>query len=132
MSPVVQDLAMELAVTGVSYRQASKALEKLLGYQVISHEAIRQQVLNTEVMPKEPESIVQEVLFVEVDGLYTKSQGKKKKGREIKIASVHQGWEVNGKRTSLIKKRHFIHQGTLPFWEEFEDFLMNHYEYDPT
>ena len=132
MSPVVQDLAMELAVTGVSYRQASQALEKLLGYQVISHEAIRQQVLNTEVMPKEPESIDQEVLFVEVDGLYTKSQGKKKKGREIKIASVHQGWEVNGKRTSLIKKRHFIHKGTLPFWEEFEDFLMNHYEYDPT
>lgn len=31
MSPVVQDLAMELAVTGVSYRQAGKAMEKLLG-----------------------------------------------------------------------------------------------------
>src|SRR5690625_3783905 len=36
MSPVVQDLAIELAVTGVSYRQASGALEKLLGYPVIS------------------------------------------------------------------------------------------------
>src|SRR5690625_2864957 len=36
MSPVVQDLAIELAVTGVSYRQASDALEKLLGYPVIS------------------------------------------------------------------------------------------------
>src|SRR5699024_11888709 len=32
MSPVVQDLAIELAVTGVSYRQASNAMEKLLGY----------------------------------------------------------------------------------------------------
>ncbi|WP_347568873.1 ISLre2 family transposase [Evansella sp. AB-P1] len=131
MSPVVQDMAMELAVTGVSYRQAAKALEKLLGYQVISHEAIRQQVLNTEVMRKEPETIDQEVLFVEVDGLYTKSQEKNKKGREVKIASVHQGWEVNGKRTSLIKKRHFVHGGKLPFWEEFEDFLINNYEYDP-
>src|SRR5699024_11552225 len=29
MSPVVQDLAIELAVTGVSYRQASNAMEKL-------------------------------------------------------------------------------------------------------
>jgi hypothetical protein len=29
MSPVVQELAMELAVTGVSYRQAGQALEKL-------------------------------------------------------------------------------------------------------
>ncbi|MCD8511321.1 MAG: ISLre2 family transposase, partial [Bacillus sp. (in: Bacteria)] len=132
MSPVVQDLAMELAVTGVSYRQAGKAIEKLLGYRVISHESIRQQVINTEVLPKEAETLDHEVLFVEVDGLYTKSQEKKKKGREIKIASIHQGWEVNGKRTSLIKKRHFIHEGKLPFWEEFEDFLINNYEYDPT
>ena len=52
MSPVVQDLAIELAVSGVSYRQASDALEKLLGYPVISHEGVRQQVLNTEVIPK--------------------------------------------------------------------------------
>ena len=29
MSPVVQELAMELAVTGVSYRQAGQAFEKL-------------------------------------------------------------------------------------------------------
>src|SRR5699024_5825055 len=34
LSPSVQDLAIELAVTGVSYRQASDALEKLLGYPV--------------------------------------------------------------------------------------------------
>src|SRR5699024_11238113 len=53
MSPVVQDLAIELAVTGVSYRQASNAMEKLLGYPVISHEGIRQQLLNTEVVPEE-------------------------------------------------------------------------------
>lgn len=39
-------------------------------------------------------------MFVEVDGLYTKSQEKKKKGREIKIASVHQGWEMNAKRAN--------------------------------
>src|SRR5690625_5258324 len=30
MSPVVQDLAIELAVTGVSYRQASESMERLL------------------------------------------------------------------------------------------------------
>jgi len=133
MSPVVQDLAMELAVTGVSYRQAGRAMEKLLGYPVISHEGIRQQLLNTEVVPsEEPVKVEQDVLFVEVDGLYTKSQEKKKKGREIKIAGVHQGWEVNGKRTSLVKKRHYIHEGNLPFWEDFEQYLMDTYEYDPT
>lgn len=132
MSPVVQDLAIELAVTGVSYRQAGKAMEKLLGYPVISHEGIRQQLLNTEVVPEKTVPLEQEVLFVEVDGLYTKSQEKKKKGREIKIASVHQGWEMNGKRAKLIEKRHFIHEGKLPFWEEFEQYLMDTYEYDPT
>jgi len=132
MSPVVQDLAMELAVTGVSYRQAGKAMEKLLGYPVISHEGIRQQILQTEVVAEESVPLEQEVLFVEVDGLYTKSQGKKKKGREIKIASVHQGWEMNGKRAKLVEKRHYIHEGKKPFWEAFEDYLMTTYEYDPT
>ncbi len=58
MSPVVQDLAIELAVTGVSYRQASRAMEKLLGYPVISHEGIRQQLLNTEVVPEKSVPLV--------------------------------------------------------------------------
>jgi len=132
MSPVVQDLAIELAVTGVSYRQAGKAMEKLLGYPVISHEGIRQQLLNTEVIPEKGVPLEQDVLFVEVDGLYTKSQEKNKKGRELKIASMHQGWEMNGKRAKLIEKRHFIHEGNLSFWEEFEQYLMATYEYDPT
>ena len=132
MSPVVQDVAIELAVTGVSYRQASKAMEKLLGYPVISHEGIRQQLLNTEVIPEEEVPLEKDVIFVEVDGLYTKSQKKKKKGREVKIASVHQGWEMNGKRAKLIEKRHFIHRGNLPFWEEFEQYLMTTYQYNPT
>lgn len=45
---------MELAVTGPSYRHASKTLEKLLGYSVASHEAIRQHLLQTEVIPSQP------------------------------------------------------------------------------
>src|SRR5699024_2593328 len=114
MSPVVQDLAIELAVTGVSYRQASQSIERLLGYHVISNAVIRQQLLNTEEVPEKAVTLDQEVVFVEVEGLYTKSKEKKKKGREIKIASVHQGWEMNGNRESLFEKRHFIHQGKLP------------------
>src|SRR5699024_6289310 len=35
-------------------------------------------------------------------------------------------------RAKLIDKQHFIHKGKLPFWEEFEDFLMASYDYDPT
>src|SRR5690625_2822631 len=132
MSPVVQDLAIELAVSGVSYRQASDALEKILGYTVISHEVIRQQVLNTEITTKEKQKVDAKVIFVEVDGLYTKSQEKGSKGRELKIAAVHQGWEMNGKRAKLKDKQHFIHTGKLPFWEEFEQYLMATFEYNPT
>src|SRR5690625_6499394 len=73
----------------------------------------------------------QDVLFVEVDGLFKKSQEKNRKSKELKIAAVHQGWEMNGKRASLIDKRHFIHRREHPFWEEFEQYLMDTYEYDP-
>lgn len=133
MSPVVQELAIELAVTGVSYRQAGQALEKLLGYPVISHEGIRQQLLNTEVLPEEAVvPLQQDVLFVEVDGLYTKRQRHKRKGKEEKIAAVHQGWQVENNRAKLVGKRHYVHQGTHPFWEGFETFLMETYAYDPT
>ena len=76
MSPAVQDLAIELAVAGVSYHQVSDALEKLLGYPVISHEGIRQQVFQTAISPKEIQSISGDAIFPEVGGLYIKSQGR--------------------------------------------------------
>ncbi|MGG0716240.1 UPF0236 family protein [Robertmurraya massiliosenegalensis] len=56
----------------------------------------------------------------------------RKGGKEEKIAAVHQEWEVNGKRVSLKGKRHFINCGKQTFWEEFEDFLMETFEYNPT
>ncbi len=131
-SPAVEEMAMELAVTGPSYRHASKTLEKLLGYSVASHEAIRQHLLQTEVIPSQPMTYQKKVLFIETDGLYTKRQGEKRKGREEKIAAIHEGWEMNGERARLINKRHFIHSGEAPFWEELEQFLMDTYYYDPS
>src|SRR5690625_838315 len=115
MSPVVQDLAIEIDVSCVSYRAASDALEIMLDYPVISHEEIRQQVLITELTPIEKQKVDAKVIFVEVDGLHTKSEEKGRKGRELKIAAVHQGWEMNGKRAKLKEKQHFIHTGKLPF-----------------
>src|SRR5690625_601429 len=97
MSPVVQDLAIELAVTGVSYRQAGKAIEKLLGYPVISHEGIRQQLLNTEVVQKNQYHLKM-MLYLWKLTSFTQKVRRKRKSREIKIASVHQGWEMNDKR----------------------------------
>ncbi|MDQ0158041.1 ISLre2 family transposase [Robertmurraya andreesenii] len=131
-SPLIEEAALELAITGPAYRKAANTLETLLGYRVISHEAIRQHLLQISSIPKAKEPIHGPVLFVEVDGLYVKRQGKGKRGKEEKIAAVHQGWEVNGKRVSLKGKRHFIHLGKRPFWEAFEDFLIETFEYDPT
>ncbi|MGM0888645.1 MAG: UPF0236 family transposase-like protein [Bacillota bacterium] len=84
-------------ITGPSYRHATRTLETLLGYSVLSYEGIRQQMLGAELIPKKTE-LIQRVLFAEVDGLYLKLQEKSKKGNEEKIAAVHQGWEVNEKR----------------------------------
>lgn len=131
-SPLIEEAALELAITGPSYRKAAHSLETLLGYRVISHEAIRQHLLQAASIPKKRHPIYGPVLFIEVDGLYVKRQGKGKRGKEEKIAAVHQGWEINGKRVSLKNKRHFIHRGKQPFWEEFEDFLIENFEYDPT
>ena len=131
LSPLVQEMAMELAVEGPSYRHASSTLEKLLGYSVISHEAIRQHLLQTEVMPSPSITPIRRVLFVEVDGLYVKRQKGRTRGREEKIAAVHEGWIVNGKRTSLVAKRHYIHRGKTSFWEGFEQYLIDTYEYNP-
>lgn len=130
-SPLVEEAAIELAVTSPSYRKASNTLETLLGYRVISHEAIRQHLLEVEAMQKDRQPITHPVLFIEVDGLYLKRQEKRIKGKEEKIAAVHQGWEVNGKRVSLKEKRHYVHRGKEPFWEGLETFLMEAFDYDP-
>src|SRR5699024_9680168 len=74
MSPVVQNLAIELDVIGVSYRQASQSIERLLDYPVLSHEAIRQQLLNTEVVPEKAVRLDQDVGVVEVEAAYTRRQ----------------------------------------------------------
>lgn len=127
LSPLVQEMAMELAVEGPSYRHASSTLEKLLG----CHEAIRQHLLQTEIIPSPSVTPMRRVLFVEVDGLYVKRQKGRTRGREEKIAAVHEGWIVNGKRTSLVAKRHYVHKGKTPFWEGFEQYLIDTYEYNP-
>src|SRR5699024_10464355 len=85
MSPVVQDLAIELAVTGVAYRQASQAIEKLLGYPVISHEGIRQQLLNTEVIPEDSVPLKQDVVFVELTGFIRKVRRRVGKAGKLRL-----------------------------------------------
>lgn len=131
LSPLVQEMAMELAMEGSSYRHVSGTLEKLPGYSVISHEAIRQHLLQTDVVPSLSIHSAKCVLFVEADRLYVKRQKGRTRGREEKIAAIHEGWIVNGKRTSLVAKSHYVHKGKEPFWKGLENLLIDTYGFNP-
>jgi hypothetical protein len=131
VSPHLEETAIAFASQGPSYRDSEKRLEQLLGYNALSHQAIREKLLakaeqDTVAEARRPAR----VLFVEADGLYTKLQRSKKRGMENAIAVVHEGWEKNGKRVRLKHKQHYLHTGGGDFWEGFGDFLMKRYEVD--
>src|SRR5690625_3162124 len=95
LSPFLTEMAVKWAIRGPSYRDARDRFCDLLGYQVTSHETIRQEVLN--INPKEIASDgpkkEKDVLFLEVDGLHVHKQHSARKSREIKFGIVHEGWE---------------------------------------
>ncbi|MDQ0339500.1 hypothetical protein J2S00_002288 [Caldalkalibacillus uzonensis] len=132
LSPNLEELAIQFASQGPSYRDSAQRLEALLGYRVLSHEAIRDKLIvqaeRTE--PSEGERRPVRVLFVEVDGLYTKLQRERRRGMENRIAVVHEGWESEGGRVRLKAKRYYYHTGDGDFWEGFGDFLVQHYDMD--
>jgi len=131
VSPHLEETAIAFASQGPSYRDSAKRLKQLLGYDVLSHQAIREKLL---AHAEQPVSVVERrparVLFVEVDGLYTKLQRSNKRGIENAIAVVHEGWEKSGKRVRLKNKQHYLHAGGGDFWEGFGDFLVERYEID--
>ncbi len=70
ISPCLEETAVELAVECSSYRKAARTLESIVGYAVLSHEAIRQLVLEAPVSLHHPVSQRHgRVLFVEAEGL---------------------------------------------------------------
>ena len=134
MSPRLEEWAVELATVGPSYHEAARQIEALLGYRAISHETIRQRLMAkaeqaAAVVPKEKKKA--DVLFVEVDGLFTKLQGTRRRSKENRMAIIHEGWERNGNRVKLRNKTHYLHTGSGDtFWEGFGDFLVDHYDVD--
>lgn len=131
VSPHLEETAIAFASQGPSYRDSAKRLEQLLGYNVLSHQAIREKLMERAQQPMPAvKRRAARVLFVEVDGLYTKLQRSKKRGMENAIAVVHEGWEKNGKRVQLKNKQHYLHTSGGNFWEGFGDFLVERYEID--
>ena len=131
VSPHLLETAIAFAAEGPSYRDSARRLEQLLGYPVLSHEAIREKLIEQAEKPvKAVEKRKARVLFVEVDGLYTKLQRRKRHGMEHAIAVVHEGWEQVGKRVRLTNKQHYLHRSEGDFWEGFGDFLTEQYAID--
>ncbi|KHF29269.1 hypothetical protein LR68_02057 [Anoxybacillus sp. BCO1] len=81
---MLEETAIHLAVTGSSYRQAAQSLEKLVGYACMSHETIRQLIVEAEVVGHRKMEKKGRVFFIEADGLYVKRQRScmKRKRRE--------------------------------------------------
>src|SRR5699024_9445249 len=89
-------MVVKWAVKGPSYRDARDRFYDLLGYQAMSHEKIRQEVLKIE--PKRDEDKTKhpkdvDALFLEEDGLHVHKQHSTRSKREVKLAVVHGGWK---------------------------------------
>lgn len=137
LSPYLAELAVDWAARGPSYRDARDRLQQLLGYQAMSHEQIRQKVLQVQgVDHAVDEDKREEVdsLFLEVDGIHTSLQNDKKGSREVKVGIVHEGWEKRHPRSKdyeLVNKTyyHTIENGES-FWEGFSRQLYEQYDID--
>ena len=104
ISPGLLKLAVTWATKGSSYRDARDRLSDLYGMQVLSHEAIRQALLEVSTsIERETENKVLkqegkrkvEALFIEVDGFGAGLQQVKKgeqRRKEVKLAVIHEGW----------------------------------------
>ena len=135
LSPFLEEVAVEWAVKGPSYRDARDRIEGLVGYRVMSHERIRQKVLELEKTTTKTnlDDIKQaHVIFLEVDGVYASLQREKKGNREVKVGIMHEGWEKESPgspRYQLKKKKYaYTTQSSNVFWEEVHHMIESHYE----
>lgn len=134
IGPGLLRLAVTWATKGPSFRDARDRLADLYGAQVLSHEAIRQALLEVaaaseqdmknEIVQKEGEKKV-DALFIEVDGFGARMQKNKKlkrrnQRREVKMAVIHEGWtrRSNGKKPDY----RLVNPIYIPVLSESKDF----------
>lgn len=150
LSEGVRALAVEAAVQGRSYRAAERELEREAGRPVISHETVRQCVLQTGDYLKRrsggyeaEEKRRVRLLFLEVDGFWPSLQRPRKGNRkdnrrrqrvgkrEVRLAVSHEGWEPRSPGSAelrLKERRDFTYQGGGDFWEEVVTWIEQEYD----
>jgi len=134
LSPFLTELAVQWAVKGPSYRDARDRFKDILGYQVMSHETIRQKVLkmigkDENVQSKSKKTV--DALFLEIDGLRVHKQRSNRSQCEVKIGVAHEGWEKVHPGGDEYKLKNKLYWATFEtgedFWETFSRYLYNQY-----
>ncbi len=146
IGPGLLQLGVTWATKGPSYRDARDRLTDLFGAQVVSHEAIRQALLevgaacereqHNKIVTEDGKKEVQ-ILFAEVDSFSVKIQKNRKSGRpshrrEAKLIVFHEGWAPrhNGKKPDyrLVNPTYICgFQEAEEFWEHARGVLSTRY-----
>jgi hypothetical protein len=134
LSPFLTEMVVKWAVKGPSYRDARDRFYDLLGYQAMSHEKIRQEVLkiepkSVEDKTKHPKDV--DALFLEVDGLHVHQQNSSRSTREVKLGVVHEGWKRKHPSSEEYELRNKSYWYSLEdgenFWELFSRYVYSEY-----
>lgn len=129
ISPGLAIAAIFQAVSGPSYRSASESLEKLYRRKVISHETIRQLVLEMGTWLSRRKTRKQDdsssrrppVAFIEADGFWISLQEGNRDRLEVQMAVTHEGWErltPGSNDYKLVNKDYHLGVDAEDFWDD--------------
>lgn len=139
-SPGLRNLSVILAVISTSYRKAAESLERAYGQKVLSHEAIRQYLIDAgrEESKRIEEELEQPggrrrapIVFCEADGLNVHLQRTDKRRVEEKILTVHEGWKDRpgcAKGAELVNKSMYSSDEDREWWDGASRFVYSKYD----
>lgn len=145
VSPALGHMAVVQGVLGPSYRSASKSLEEMYGYPVLSAETVRQLVMDTGEAILADSSSRQldprgtktpSVLYLEADGYWHSLQRSSRDRCEVKMLLSHEGWSPRYAGSSeyrLMGRYHWQSlQSSEAFWESASRELYSRYDLKDT
>jgi AcrR family transcriptional regulator len=142
VSPGLAVAAVMQAVLGPSYRAASETLSSFFGHPVLSHESVRQLMLEVGKTIQQQESVARNrgegkrwvpLLLVEADGYWVSMQRDQKSRREVRVMVAHEGWRPRTPGSSefeLVERTYYGDLSGQDFWEEASRQLYSRYDID--
>lgn len=129
VSEALKELVVIWATKGPSYRDVRDRLKDLFGSQILSHEKIRQLLIeSSDTVKKTFETQEQkkkvEIIFIEADGFWTgvQKRGRKvRRKRETQLVVIHEGWEKRQANDYRLKNPMYITSDNLEKGEEIWD-----------